>query len=71
MNSKMVLSSEESIYTKMTYIIRQFNILQMVSTTTYEIWLLSHWVAVFVYQYDEVLLNAVEFQRDALKCSLP
>ena len=37
MNSKMVLSSEESIYTKMTYIIRQFNILQMVSTATYEI----------------------------------
>ena len=71
MNSKMVLSSEESIYTKTTYIIRQFNILQMVSTATYEIWLLSHWVAVFMYQYDEVLLNAVEFQRDALKCSLP
>lgn len=71
MNSKMVLSSEESIYTKTTYIICQFNISQTVSTATYEIWLLSHWVAVFMYQYEEVLLNAVEFQRDALKCSLP
>ena len=60
MNSKMVFSSEESIYTKMTYISFWFNILQMVSTTTYEIWLLSHWVAVFMYQYGEVSLNTME-----------